>query len=61
MRLLTFLPAEVVGEVAGVVPHVLDVFDQVLLLLLPVCLVLLVERVIAVHLLILSCYLVSIL
>lgn len=54
MSLLTFLPSEVVGEVASIVAHILDVFHQVLLLLLPVRLILLVKRVVAVHLLRLS-------
>lgn len=46
---LTPLPAQVMGEVAGIVAHVLNVIDQVLLLLLPVSLVLLVHRIVAVH------------
>ena len=39
------------GEVTGIIPHVLNVFDQILLFLLPVGLVLLVKSVVCVHLL----------
>ena len=47
---LTSLPPEIVRKVTGIVAHVLDVFDEVLLLLLPFSLVLLVKSVVCVHL-----------
>lgn len=48
-QVLTSLPPEIVGKVAGIVAHVLDVLDQVLLFLLPLLLVPLVKSVVRVH------------